>query len=399
MMLQNREHEKVDKKGNGKSNSFEWTIEQLKRQDNYRVLPLIDHQDKWIKQDGHCMLNLSSNDYLGLASDISLRNRFMYNLPERDFLFSSSSSRLLTGNYPAYTELEQLLSELFGTEKALTFSSGYHMNVGILPAVSDVNTLILADKLVHASLIDGIRLSTAHCIRYRHQDYKQLESLLAKYHTAFARIIIVTESIFSMDGDVTSLNRLVALKNIYSNVMLYVDEAHGIGVRGKNGLGIAEEQGCLHDIDFLCGTFGKAIASMGAYVVCRKTLYEYLINRMRTFIFSTALPPIVVAWTKFVLSQLDTWEDRRKWLSEMSDRLRQTLREKGYAVTSESHIVPLIIGASDNAILKSSELQHNGFYVLPVRPPTVPEGTSRLRFSLSAALTETEITCLCNAIR
>ena len=135
MMLQNREHEKVDKKGNGKSNSFEWTIEQLKRQDNYRVLPLIDHQDKWIKQDGHCMLNLSSNDYLGLASDISLRNRFMCNLPERDFLFSSSSSRLLTGNYPAYTELEQLLSELFGTEKALTFSSGYHMNVGILPAV------------------------------------------------------------------------------------------------------------------------------------------------------------------------------------------------------------------------------------------------------------------------
>lgn len=375
------------------------TLCALAREGNLRTLPEVRHDGIWIEQDGRRMLNMSSNDYLGLASDATLQDEFWQSLPERDRLLSASSSRLLTGNFDVHQELETLLAERFGRESALTFSSGYHLNTGILPAVADVHTLILADKLVHASLIDGIRLSTAHCIRYRHQDYKQLESLLAKYHTAFARIIIVTESIFSMDGDVTSLNRLVALKNIYSNVMLYVDEAHGIGVRGKNGLGIAEEQGCLHDIDFLCGTFGKAIASMGAYVVCRKTLYEYLINRMRTFIFSTALPPIVVAWTKFVLSQLDTWEDRRKWLSEMSDRLRQTLREKGYAVTSESHIVPLIIGASDNAILKASELQHNGFYVLPVRPPTVPEGTSRLRFSLSAALTETEITCLCNAIR
>ena len=367
------------------------TLCALAREGNLRTLPEVRHDGIWIEQDGRRMLNMSSNDYLGLASDATLQDEFWQSLPERDRLLSASSSRLLTGNFDVHQELETLLAERFGRESALTFSSGYHLNTGILPAVADVHTLILADKLVHASLIDGIRLSSATCIRYRHQDYRQLQSLLEKHRTNFERMIIVTESVFSMDGDVAPLAALVELKKAFPNVMLYVDEAHAIGVRGKRGLGIAEEQGCLADIDFLCGTFGKALASVGAYVVCSRLMHDYLVNRMRTLIFTTALPPLNVAWTKFVFSRLDGWEDLRIRLASMAEKVRGAVRQAGYPCPSESHIVPLVVGESEKTVLKAAEMQRKGFYVLPVRPPTVPAGTSRLRLSLTAALPEGEV--------
>ena len=367
------------------------TLCALAREGNLRTLPEVRHDGIWIEQDGRRMLNMSSNDYLGLASDATLQDEFWQSLPECDRLLSASSSRLLTGNFDVHQELETLLAERFGRESALTFSSGYHLNTGILPAVADVHTLILADKLVHASLIDGIRLSSATCIRYRHQDYRQLQSLLEKHRTNFERMIIVTESVFSMDGDVAPLAELVELKKAFPNVMLYVDEAHAIGVRGKRGLGIAEEQGCLADIDFLCGTFGKALASVGAYVVCSRLMHDYLVNRMRTLIFTTALPPLNVAWTKFVFSRLDGWEDRRIRLASMAEKVRGAVRQAGYPCPSESHIVPLVVGESEKTVLKAAEMQRKGFYVLPVRPPTVPAGTSRLRLSLTAALPEGEV--------
>ena len=367
------------------------TLCALAREGNLRTLPEVRHDGIWIEQDGRRMLNMSSNDYLGLASDATLQDEFWQSLPERDRLLSASSSRLLTGNFDVHQELETLLAERFGRESALTFSSGYHLNTGILPAVADVHTLILADKLVHASLIDGIRLSSATCIRYRHQDYRQLQSLVEKHRTNFERMIIVTESVFSMDGDVAPLAALVELKKAFPNVMLYVDEAHAIGVRGKRGLGIAEEQGCVPDIDFLCGTFGKALASVGAYVVCSRLMHDYLVNRMRTLIFTTALPPLNVAWTKFVFSRLDGWEDRRIRLASMAEKVRGAVRQAGYPCPSESHIVPLVVGESEKTVLKAAEMQRKGFYVLPVRPPTVPAGTSRLRLSLTAALPEGEV--------
>lgn len=374
--------------------AFLTELDRLAGINNLRVLPEVRQNGKWIEKEGTRMLNLSSNDYLGLASDVSLKQEFMSGIKEEDFLFSSSSSRLLTGNFPVYTELEQLLADTFGAESALVFGSGYHMNMGILPAVADANTLILADKLVHASLIDGIRLSAARCIRYRHQDYTQVEQLLEKHHTEYSRIILVTESVFSMDGDVVPLARLVSLKKTYSNLMLYVDEAHGIGVRGQHGLGVAEEQGCLHDIDFLCGTFGKALASAGAYVVCRKVIRDYLVNKMRTLIFTTALPPLNMAWTRFIFSRLGEWAERRKHLDMISSCLREAVQSNGYECASDSHIVPLTVGSSERAVWYATELQRKGFYVLPVRPPTVPEGTSRLRFSLTAAMTEEDINSL-----
>lgn len=366
-------------------------LQLLKEHSNLRRLPDIVHDGRDVIVGGQRMLNLSSNDYLGLASDRRLREEFLSTLTPDTFMPTSSSSRLLTGNFTVYEELESELIQLFGTEAALVFNSGYHANTGILPAVSDNRTLILADKLVHASLIDGIRLSAAKCIRYRHNDMLQLSRLLEENHTEYRKIIIVTESIFSMDGDQADLPGLVQLKHKYDNVLLYVDEAHAFGVRGKQGLGCAEEADCIGDIDFLVGTFGKAAASAGAYIVCTRMIREYLVNRMRTLIFTTALPPVNIAWTVFILRKLVDMQDRREHLARISRTLREALQERGYACPSVSHIVPMIVGPSTDTVLRAEALQRHGFYALPVRPPTVPEDTSRIRFSLTAAIKEEEI--------
>ena len=369
-------------------------LQELEAKSNLRKLPHILHEGRNVIVNGQRMLNLSSNDYLGLANDIELRREFLETLTPETFMPTSSSSRLLTGNFTAYEQLEQQLATAFGTEAALVFNSGYHANTGILPAVSNARTLILADKLVHASLIDGIRLSAAKSIRYRHNQYDQLERLIEANHTEYERIIIVTESIFSMDGDEADLRELVRLKRKYANVWLYVDEAHAFGVRGEKGLGCAEEQECISDIDFLVGTFGKALASAGAYIVCRKVIREYLVNKMRTFIFTTALPPVIIQWTSFVFTRLPDFRQRRKNLQWVSSKLKEALERQGYNCPSSSHIVPMITGESSIAIQKAEELQRKGFYALPVRPPTVPEGTSRIRFSLTAEISEEEISIM-----
>ena len=365
-------------------------LQHLEEHSNLRRLPKMVHDGRHVVVNGARMLNLSSNDYLGLASDRSLREEFLRTLTPDTFLPASSSSRLLTGNFTVYEELEAELAHLFGTEAALIFNSGYHANTGILPAVSDARTLILADKLVHASLIDGIRLSAAKCVRYRHNDLAQLERLLKEHHSAYRRIIIVTESIFSMDGDRADLQALAGLKRRY-DVLLYVDEAHAFGVRGKRGLGCAEESGCIRDIDFLVGTFGKAAASVGAYIVCRKTVREYLVNRMRTLIFTTGLPPVNIAWTLFVVRRLADMQERREHLAHIGRTLREALQARGYTC-----IVPMIVGQSADTVLQAEALQRHGFYALPVRPPTVPEGTSRIRFSLTAEIRSEEIEELTN---
>ena len=357
---------------------------------NLRCLPEVRHQGKWIEKEGKKMLNLSSNDYLGLASRIDLRDSFLARLQETDLPLSSSSSRLLTGNFSIYEELEQQMCKAFGREATLLFNSGYHANTGILPALADKRTLILADKLVHASIIDGILLSGAPFQRYKHNNYEHLEQLLSKTSGQYEQTIIVTESIFSMDGDIADLQQLVRLKENYPDVMLYVDEAHAIGVRGENGLGIAEEQNCIGDIDFLVGTFGKALASMGAYLLCSKTIREYLVNTMRPLIFSTALPPAQIAWTCFLFDRLPEFTAERQQLSQTSRLLATALQGKGGEI-SNSHIIPFIIGENEACIQKALQLQRKGFYCLPVRPPTIPQGTARIRFSLTASINMEDI--------
>ena len=361
-----------------------------------RALPQAESRGRWISRDGRRMLNFSSNDYLGLAAEQSLAEEFADSLHSTSsgggwLPLSSSSSRLLTGNHEAYGALEERLAAMYGRESALVLSSGYHMNSGVLPALCDRKTLILADKLVHASLIDGIRLCEGRCVRFRHQDYAQVESILEKEAGGYERIFIVTESIFSMDGDLAPLQRLVEIKRRWPSVMLYVDEAHAVGVRGANGLGLAEECGCIGDIDLLCGTFGKALASVGAYVVCDRVIKEYLVNKMRTLIFTTALPPVNVAWSLFIMERLQLFGERRKHLDRISSEVRKAFALRGMQMPSGSHIIPMIIGSSADAVLRAEDMQRHGLYVLPIRPPTVPEGTSRLRFSLTAALKEEDI--------
>lgn len=365
-------------------------LTQIESAGNLRRLPEVIHEGKYILSEGERMLNLSSNDYLGVASRKDWRDCFLEELKRSDIPLSSTSSRLLTGNYAVYTDLEQRMASRFGREAVLLFNSGYHANTGILPALADKRTLIIADKWVHASLIDGMLLSGAPFQRYKHNDPEQLERMLAASATRYEQVIIVTESLFSMDGDIADLRRLVEIKRRYDNVLLYVDEAHAIGVRGETGLGIAEEQGCLAEIDLLVGTFGKALASMGAYVACSRVIRDYLVNTMRPLIFSTALPPAQVAWSRFVFKRLPELNAERNQLAVTSRLLRECLKGKG-GETSESHIIPYILGANDTCIRQAEELRRKGFYCLPVRPPTVPKGTSRIRFSLTAGITEKEV--------
>ncbi len=370
-------------------------LAQLRTQGNLRQFTALQPLGREIQIGEKRMLNFASNDYMGLAADLSLREQFFDQTPMRDRVMSSSSSRLLTGNFPAYEQLEQCLRQVFG-RAALLLNSGYHMNIGILPALSDSRTLILADKLVHASMIDGIRLSTAKYLRYRHNDLAHLQQLLTQYHDAadYDRIIVVTESIFSMDGDETDLAQLVQLKQQFSKVMLYVDEAHAIGVRGAQGLGCAEQYQVLHEIDFLVGTFGKALASVGGYLICDPIIREYLINRMRPLIFSTAQPPICMAWTQFVFEKSLALTPQRQYLQRISQQLQQAVRDKGYACPSSSHIVPIVVGASDQAVQLAQQLQQAGLYIMPVRPPTVPQNSSRLRICMNTHITTADLDLL-----
>ncbi|MDD4852445.1 8-amino-7-oxononanoate synthase [Acinetobacter towneri] len=371
-------------------------LDQLRQQGNFRQFRSNQQQGKTIEIQQQQMLNLSSNDYLGLASDLRLREQFFDETPNAQRLMSASSSRLLTGNFPAYEQLEATLTQLFHGRAALLFNSGYHMNIGILPALADAKTLILADKLVHASMIDGIRLSSAKYLRYRHNDLAHLQQLLMQYHADdnYERIIVVTESIFSMDGDETDLAALVALKQQFAKVMLYVDEAHAIGVRGQQGLGCAEQYGVIDAIDFLVGTFGKAVASVGGYLICDPIIRDYLINRMRPLIFSTAQPPICMAWTQFMLNQIVHMQTQRQHLAALSLYMQQGIQAKGFTCPSTSQIVPVIIGDSTATVSKAQQLQTAGFYVMPVRPPTVPQGSSRLRICLNTQFETADLTQL-----
>ena len=376
---------------------YKTKLSALSASGNLRHISSVRHDGRWIWDGTHRMLNLSSNDYLGLASEPALVSEFLDTCPQSSRIFSSSSSRLLTGNFEATEELEDLLARAYCRPAALLFNSGYHANTGILPALAEKDCLILADKLVHASLIDGLKLSPAPFLRFRHQDMEQLERIVAKESPKYRLVFIVVESIYSMDGDVTDLHRLSALRKRYKNICLYVDEAHAVGVRGLSGLGIAEEQGVISDIDILVGTFGKALSSMGAYLVCSQEIREYLVNTSRPLIFSTALPPVQLAWTTFLFRHLPQWQARRAHLSRISSQLADALRDFG-GERSASHIVPFIVGESSACKLRAEMLQRHGFYCLPVRPPTVPRGTSRIRFSLTASMQECEVEALIDAL-
>lgn len=379
---------------------FSEKLQQLAQIGQRRAFPQIEHQSKWIQQRGQNLLNLSSNDYLGIAAEPQFLSQFLAEMSQQPLPLTSSSSRLLTGNFPIYETLEQRIAQDYQRQACLLFNSGYHANIGILPAVTDRHTLIVADKLVHASIIDGIRLSECKWVRYRHNDYQHLSDILQKQAADYQCIIIVTESVFSMDGDIADLAALTALKQQYDNVLLYVDEAHAVGVFGEKGLGIAEQQGYIDQIDFLVGTFGKALASMGAFVVCDQAVKDYLINTMRPLIFSTALPPLNVAWSHFIWQQLTNFHERRQHLANISQQLRTFIQQTlGFPMPSATNVVPYIVGENQRALEIAQRLQQHHFYALPIRPPTVPKGTARIRFSLTAAINDAEIAELMQTLK
>lgn len=366
-------------------------LEQLKKDNMYRSLPAVELAGRGVVQDkaGKELLDLSSNDYLAIAGDEILREDFFRLFKPKSF--SSSSSRLMSGFNSDTVELEQLIAKDYNREAALIFSSGYHVNTSILPAIGNSKTLILADKLVHASLIDGIRLSKCEFRRFEHNNLKALERILESKHAEYSRIIIVSESTFSMDGDKCDLRSLVELKRRFSNVLLYIDSAHDIGTTGKKGLGEPEEQGVINEVDFIVATFGKALASCGAFVVCDGIVKEYLVNKARGFIFSTALSPIQMQWTRFIWEQMPNFTARRTSLAENAAYFRLQLQGKNIQTPSASHIIPIITGQAEETLQKSAALHSAGFHCLAVRPPTVPQNLCRLRLSLNSAMTKQEM--------
>lgn len=336
---------------------------------------------------GETVVDLSANDYLGLGADPELQRQFMSEESNRTIPLTSSASRLLAGRQEEYASLEALLEELYG-RPALLFNSGYHANTGLVSALAGVaGCMIVADRLVHASIIDGIMLSKAPFTRFRHNDMDHLERILAKESPRHERLIVIVESVYSMDGDRADIDAIVALKRRYPNVMLYVDEAHALGVEGPRGLGICRGAEGYGEIDVVVGTFGKACASMGAFAAVSAELKEFLVNSSRSFIFSTALPPISAAWTEWVIRRMIGMDDRRETLKALGRRLHSILSplQPGTVVTP-SHIQPLVTGDPHKAVALSAALLEHGFKVLPIRTPTVPPGTERLRFSLSASI-------------
>lgn len=361
--------------------------------------PLPGHR---VRMGDRCYLNFASNDYLGFGCDLEMHRAFHESLAESDSLaeigFTASASRLLSGNHPAYEAMEGLLESAYGPGKrALVLSSGYHANIGILPALAGRGDLILSDRLNHASLLDGIRLSRAQWIRYRHGDMEHLKELLTARRSTARRAFIVTESIFSMDGDRADLPALVGLKRAF-DAQLYVDEAHAVGVRGPRGLGLCEETGTLAEVDILVGTFGKALASIGAFVVSGSVIHDYLVNTMRSLIFTTALPPVVVNWSRHVFLRVLEAGERRARLAANTALFRQKLARRDLPTPGDTHIVPLLVGEDKAAAILSERLKRHGYLAPPIRPPTVAEGTARLRFSLGARMDPTELTALAELI-
>ena len=352
------------------------------------------------------LINLNSNDYLALhdaschfADEADLTNS-LQSLSAGDL--GSTSSRLLSGDRAVMHQLEELIAKSLQHETALLFNSGYHANVGILPALKLPGLVVIADKLIHASMIDGLRLSGLPFERFRHNDVAQLQRLIEKHHSAEScqHIIVMAESIYSMDGDLAPLQEFVALKQQYPKVALYIDEAHAIGIRGAHGYGLCEELGLLSEIDLLVGTFGKALGSMGAYVACSEAVRTLLITRSRSLIYSTMLPPLIIQWVLAVWQALPTFTQRRAHLAKLQQQLTDELASLPAQLlpTPHSHIIPLLCGSRERARAVAQALHKEGYFIRPIMSPTVPVGSERLRISLTAGLTTAEVRQLCQII-
>ncbi|MEO8063757.1 MAG: 8-amino-7-oxononanoate synthase [Pseudomonadota bacterium] len=350
------------------------------------------------------LINFCSNDYLGLANHPEVIRACV--IAAETYGVGSGASHLVTGHGAEHEALEEELAAFTGREKALVFSTGYMANMGVISALADQTATIVADKLNHASLIDGARLTRAHSLRYRHGDSAHAQELLAALDESIETRLLVTDGVFSMDGDVAPLTDLARAAK-QAGAWLIVDDAHGLGVLGATGRGTCEHFGSSSDdVPVLVGTFGKAFGTVGAFVAGDADLIEFLLQKSRTYIYTTALPPAVAAATRAALrvSERESW--RREKALALAARFKRGLRAIGVAADDPqprepqpgTTIVPVILGGAARALEVSKALESKGFLVSAIRPPTVPAGTARLRATFSAAHEEAQVDGLLDAL-
>ncbi len=358
---------------------IEEELNKLKQNNQLRSIPNIESKtDGKIAVDGVEYINFASNDYLGISTKADLRQEFLS--ASDSVLLSSASARLLTGSSIEYTELETTLAKIFGKEKALIFNTGYQANLGVISALSGKGDVVFSDKLNHASIIDGMKLSGGDFYRYKHLDYEHLEKMLSEKRDKYKRAIIVSESVFSMDGDMADIDKLVELKNKY-NCLLMVDEAHAFCAFGDTLAGVSYGK----DVDIITATLGKAVGSFGAFCVSNEKIISYLINKARSFIFSTSIPPLNIAWSNWLLTKKCIYlQKQKRKLEHLTKAVHASMALRGIETPSVTHIIPLVIGDNEKTVKVSEQLRSMGYYIPAIRPPTVPEGTSRLRVSLTA---------------
>ncbi|NOT23110.1 MAG: 8-amino-7-oxononanoate synthase [Nitrospiraceae bacterium] len=368
---------------------FEKRLQELTaRHLNRRLTPLHSGIGPVVEMAGRPTLLLASNDYLGLAMHPEVIQSAVE--ATQQFGAGAGAARLVSGSLPPHQELESVLAQFKKTESALTFSSGYLANIGTIPALIGRGGLILADRLCHASLIDGCRLSAADFRVYRHNDTGHLQSLLAARREK-RQTLIVTDGLFSMDGDLAPLPELSRLAQEYE-ADLYVDDAHGTGVMGPHGRGTAEHFGIESQIPFQMGTLGKALGSSGAYIAGSSTLIHYMINTSRSFIFTTAPPPSSAAAATAAIRIIQREPERRARLWANRERLFSGLTRMGFNLSpSVSPIMPILVGNAELALSFAERLLIEGVYAPAIRPPTVQDATSRIRVTVTSEHTLSHI--------
>ena len=364
-------------------------LDDLERASLRRHLRTIESaHDTHVTLEGRRLLMMSSNNYLGLASHPALR-RAAIDAMER-YGVGAGASRLIAGSLAPLPQLEVKLARLKGVEAALVFGSGYLANLGTITALTGPGDVIFSDELNHASLIDGCRLSKAQLRIYRHRDVEHLRTMLAESGDARRRLV-VTDSVFSMDGDFAPLTEIVDLAKRYGAAVM-IDEAHGVGVVGPRGAGLAAHLGLEREIDVHVGTLSKALGSYGAYVAGSRVLIDFLLNRARSFIYSTGLAPAMAAAAGAAIDLVESTPGLIAQLWDNAGYLRDGLTAIGFEIAAtESPILPVMIGESDAAVAMASALIDRGVYVIAIRPPTVPRGTARLRVTPIASHTRTDL--------
>ena len=375
-------------------------LDELRQEGLFRTMRLLqgEQQSSRVILDGREVLLLCSNNYLGLTNHPALKEAAIRAV--ECFGTGSGASRLVSGNMELHEALEARIAAFKGTEAALVFNSGYAANTGVIPAITGRGDVIFSDRLNHASIVDGALLSRARFVRYPHNDVNVLRGLLAGTEVA-GRRLIVSDGVFSMDGDLARFAELVSLKKEFG-ALLMVDDAHGTGVLGDTGRGSAESINVMADIDIQMGTFGKALGSFGAYVAASREIVDYLINRARSFIFSTSLPPAVLAASIAALDLVDSAEGAklRNKLADNVSFFRSALQKAGFnTMGSETQIIPIFVGEAVPTMEFSSRLLEEGLFVQGIRPPTVPSGSCRLRCTVMATHTKEDLAWAAETIK